>query len=151
MMEVRNQWILLNVPKSMGCQNSLKTKHWYNSEIITSIGKIGHHSKLISKDFSFPHATFRSWRMKYLNVLSDPVKLCLQNLMRHENLSEEQKLERIFRNAHSDYQWYIGRNSFKTSSDLIQLADDLESIPNNGKILRIFPTSLKFLNHLQNY
>lgn len=59
--------------------------------------------------------------------------LCLQNLMKHESLSEEQKLERIIRNAHSNYHWHIRRKYFNTLSDLIQLPDDLESIPNNGQ------------------
>ncbi|XP_065361937.1 uncharacterized protein LOC135955515 [Calliphora vicina] len=57
--------------------------------------------------------------------------LALQDLMRHADLSEAQKLERIFRNAQPDYQWYIRRKDFTTLDDLLQLADDLESIPTN--------------------
>lgn len=56
--------------------------------------------------------------------------LALQNLMRHSELSEPQKLERIYRNAHPDYLWYIHRRDFKNLSELLILADDLESIPN---------------------
>lgn len=55
--------------------------------------------------------------------------LHMQNLMRHSDLSEEQKLDRIFRNALTEYQWYIRRRDFLTLSDLLEMAEDMESIP----------------------
>lgn len=59
--------------------------------------------------------------------------LSLQNLMRHSNLTEDQKLDRIFHNSHPDYQMYIRRKDFSSLSDLIELADELESIPTNSQ------------------
>ncbi|XP_037807712.1 uncharacterized protein LOC119601077 [Lucilia sericata] len=59
--------------------------------------------------------------------------LALQDLMRHSNLVEDEKIERIFRNAHPDYQWYIRRKDFSTLNELMQLADDLESIPTHSQ------------------
>lgn len=56
--------------------------------------------------------------------------LSLQNLMRHTEMNEEQKLERIFRNLHPNYLWYIRRKDFTNLEELMAIADDLESIPN---------------------
>ena len=55
--------------------------------------------------------------------------LSMQNLMRHSAYTEGQKLERIFRNALPEYVWYIRRRDFHTLSDLLEMADDLESLP----------------------
>ena len=52
----------------------------------------------------------------------------LQQLMRYANFSEQQRLERIFRNANTEVQRYIKRGDFDTLSKLLQLADDLEEI-----------------------
>lgn len=54
--------------------------------------------------------------------------IALQNLMRHSDMTDTQKLERIYRNAHPNYLWYI--RDFSNLSDLLALADDLEGIPN---------------------
>ncbi|XP_037811072.1 uncharacterized protein LOC119603190 [Lucilia sericata] len=63
--------------------------------------------------------------------------LSIQNLMRHSNLSEEQKLQRIFQNALPDYQWYIKRKDFSSLAELITLAEDLESIPSTHSQTRV--------------
>ncbi|XP_073815797.1 uncharacterized protein [Musca autumnalis] len=55
--------------------------------------------------------------------------LGMQNLMRHTNYENDQKLERIFRNALPEYQWYIRRRDFHTLGDLLEMAEDLESLP----------------------
>ncbi|KAI8117109.1 Retrovirus-related Pol polyprotein from transposon 17.6 [Lucilia cuprina] len=73
--------------------------------------------------------------------------LPLQDLMRHSNLAEDEKNERILRNAHPDYQWYIQRKDFSTLNELIHLADDLESIPTHsqhwrGENLRMVTTKM---------
>lgn len=57
--------------------------------------------------------------------------LVMQNLMWHANLSEDQKLERIFRNSQPEYQWYIRRKDFQSLPALLELANELESIPTN--------------------
>lgn len=80
---------------------------------------------------------------RYLEMLEDEVKsrvqcpreafkdyvLDLQNLMRHSSLTEEQKLQRIFRNSQPEYQRYVKRTDFSTLAELIRLAEDLEGIP----------------------
>lgn len=55
--------------------------------------------------------------------------LSMQNLMRHSGYNEVQKLERIFRNASPEYQWYIRRRDFLTLGELLEMAEDMESIP----------------------
>lgn len=55
--------------------------------------------------------------------------LCMQNLMRQTTYNEDQKLERIFRNALPEYLWYIRRRDFLTLKDLLEMAEDLESLP----------------------
>ncbi|XP_073814279.1 uncharacterized protein isoform X1 [Musca autumnalis] len=55
--------------------------------------------------------------------------LSLQNMMRHSNYSEEQKLERIFKNALPEYLWNIRRRDFKTLHELLAMGEDLENFP----------------------
>lgn len=55
--------------------------------------------------------------------------LSMQNLMRHTSYDNDQKLERIFRNALPEYLWYIRRRDFHTLKDLLGMAEDLESLP----------------------
>lgn len=55
--------------------------------------------------------------------------LALQDLMRHITMTEEQKLERIYMNAQSEYLWYIRRRDFTRLAELMELASDLEAIP----------------------
>lgn len=55
--------------------------------------------------------------------------LSLQRLMRHTDMTEPQKLERIYRNAQPNYLWYIHRRDFTNLNELLCLADELESIP----------------------
>ncbi|XP_073848781.1 uncharacterized protein [Musca autumnalis] len=57
----------------------------------------------------------------------------MQSLMHHAEMTEEQKLERIYRNSHPDYRWYIRRKDFTSLTELHQLADDLESIQNSAR------------------
>ncbi|XP_069967837.1 uncharacterized protein [Bactrocera oleae] len=54
--------------------------------------------------------------------------LAMQNLMRHAGYNQEQRLERIFRNSHTDYLLYIRRRDFETLAELITLAEEYESI-----------------------
>lgn len=54
--------------------------------------------------------------------------LSLQNLMRHSSLNDKQRLERIYRNAHPDFLWYIRKKDFSTLAELIEQAEDLEDI-----------------------
>lgn len=70
---------------------------------------------------------------------SEPFKdyvLAIQNLMQHSQMTEEEKLERIYKNSHPTYLWYIHRRDFNNLSDLLALTDDLESTPidNSSKI-----------------
>lgn len=55
--------------------------------------------------------------------------LAMQNLMRHSEYNPSQKLERIFRNALPEYQWYIRRRDFLSLEDLLEMAEDMEGIP----------------------
>lgn len=54
--------------------------------------------------------------------------LSLQNLMRHLKLSEDQKLERIYRNSHTNYRFYIRRKDFSSLQELISLAEDFGTL-----------------------
>lgn len=62
--------------------------------------------------------------------------LAMQNLMRHSECSTTQKLERIFRNALPEYQWYIRRRDFLSLEDLLEMAEDMEGIPAMSPTLR---------------
>lgn len=54
--------------------------------------------------------------------------LAMQNLMRQGGYSEEQKLERIFRNADPKYHLYIRRRDFSSLPELLDLAEEYEGI-----------------------
>ncbi|XP_037941960.1 peptidylprolyl isomerase domain and WD repeat-containing protein 1-like [Teleopsis dalmanni] len=54
--------------------------------------------------------------------------LALQNIMQYSTYSEEIKLERIYRNSRTEYQWYIRRKDFQSLSELLTLAGDLEAL-----------------------
>ncbi|XP_036345727.1 uncharacterized protein LOC118754970, partial [Rhagoletis pomonella] len=54
--------------------------------------------------------------------------IAIQNLMRRAAYSNEQRLERIFRNSHADYLLYIKRRDFNTLPELLALAEEYEGI-----------------------
>lgn len=80
----------------------------------------------------------RKWGVKFdKGQDKEPFKeyvLVMQNLMRHANLSEDQKLERIFRNSQPKYQWYIRRKDLQSLPALLELANELESISKNTQL-----------------
>lgn len=55
--------------------------------------------------------------------------LAMQELLRHSDYSEAQGLDRIFRNALPEYQWYIRRKDFSSLAELLEMAEDLEGLP----------------------
>jgi hypothetical protein len=54
--------------------------------------------------------------------------LAMQTLMRHVNYTEEQKLQRIYKNCQRDYLLYIRRHDFDSLEELITQAEDFENI-----------------------
>lgn len=54
--------------------------------------------------------------------------ISLQNMMRHAQYSDEQKLERIFRNSRTELQLYVKRQDFCNLSGLVALAEEFEAI-----------------------
>ncbi|XP_073821602.1 uncharacterized protein [Musca autumnalis] len=62
--------------------------------------------------------------------------LAMQDLMRHSEHTEEEKTERIFRNALPEYQWYIRRKDFGDLAGLLETAEDLEGIPSLPNVTR---------------
>ncbi|XP_067639274.1 uncharacterized protein [Eurosta solidaginis] len=66
----------------------------------------------------------------------------LQNLMKHANLTEEQRLQRIYRNCRSEYQLYIKRTEFQTIEGLVSLAEDFKNITNGREAQRVVPRAL---------
>lgn len=55
--------------------------------------------------------------------------LAWQHLMRDSKTDEKGKLEWIFRDALLDYMWYIRRRDCNLLGELVELVEDLESIP----------------------
>lgn len=62
--------------------------------------------------------------------------LAMQDLMRHTSYNEEQKMERIFKNALPEYLWYIRRRDFTNLAGLLEMAEDLEDIPTMPTVAR---------------
>lgn len=62
--------------------------------------------------------------------------LSMQDLMRHTDYTEEQRVERIFKNARPEYMWYIKRKDFTDLASLLEMAEDLEDIPSIPSIAR---------------
>lgn len=57
--------------------------------------------------------------------------IAMQNMMRHANYTRERQLDRIFRNAHVDYQMYIRRKDFTNLDELIKMAEEYEGLRAN--------------------
>lgn len=73
----------------------------------------------------------RKWNTKKETEATENVAfvLPLHALIRHVGYLDQQKLERIYSNALPEYLWYIRRKHFWNLAELLEMVDDLESIP----------------------
>lgn len=55
--------------------------------------------------------------------------LSVQSLIRHSGYTDDQQLERIFQNTLPEYQWYIRRRDFLSLEGLLEMAEDIPTLP----------------------
>ncbi|XP_049316589.1 uncharacterized protein LOC125779339 [Bactrocera dorsalis] len=125
--------------------------HWYRNnndhwESWTTFKKDFLRFFLPARYFERLEGNIRQRRQNVREKYKDYV-LAMQSLMRHVGYNPEERLERIFRNSHTDYLLYIQRRDFETLAELITLAEEYEGIY-EGQRREVEPSRREMTRHI---